>query len=294
MLLGSASCEPGDTYPDGPVPSAPGSSGRIAFAGIPAGGGPAQIFTMNPDGSNRRQLTNGDSVSGQPAWSPDGSRIFFSSVFDSNSRILAVGAGGGGARPALLGIGADLPSVSTEGGIAFVRTDAGTDRQIWRTIDSGSGVEKLTSDGRNGDPAWSPDGRKIAFVSGRDGNFEIYVMKADGSAQTRLTDNELGTPDLQPAWSPDGTKIAFSSRRDALYGIFTMNADGSEQTRLSSSPTLQAAPTWSPDGARIAYTNSISGNLDIFVMDSNGDDSIDIASGLDTEFAPAWSPVPLE
>ena len=80
-------------------------------------------------------------------------------------------------------------------------------------------------------PAWSPDGRQIAFVSDRDGNWEIYVMNADGSSQTNLT-NDL-PDDTGPVWSPDGRQIAFVFCRDGSYEIYVMNADGSGQTRLT-------------------------------------------------------------
>ncbi|MDP6494953.1 MAG: Ig-like domain-containing protein, partial [Dehalococcoidia bacterium] len=79
-------------------------------------------------------------------------------------------------------------------------------------------------------PSWSPYGSRIVFISNRDGNFEIYVMDADGSGQTRLTNNLDW--DLDPSWSPDGTKIVFTSYRDWNHKIYVMNADGSGEFRL--------------------------------------------------------------
>ena len=77
----------------------------------------------------------------------------------------------------------------------------------------------------------STDGTKIAFVSNRDGNYEIYVMNSDGTGQTRLT-HDPGE-DTWPVWSPDGRRIAFASDRDGNYEIYVMNADGTNQTRLT-------------------------------------------------------------
>ena len=97
----------------------------------------------------------------------------------------------------------------------------------------GSGLRNLTPKpvGAYAAPAWSPDGRKIAFVSNRDGNSEVYVMNANGSGQRNLTGNPAF--DADPAWSPDGRQIAFVSNRDGGYAIYVMNADGSGQQRLA-------------------------------------------------------------
>jgi Tol biopolymer transport system component len=95
---------------------------------------------------------------------------------------------------------------------------------------------------------------KIAFQSFRDGNNEIYTMNADGSSQTRLTNNTAS--DTDPAWSPDGTKIAFATDRDRsnfTYEVYTMNADGSGQTRLTGDSLNDQSPAWSPDGTKIAF-----------------------------------------
>ncbi len=96
-------------------------------------------------------------------------------------------------------------------------------------------------------PAWSSDGKKIAFVSDRDGDLEIYVMNADGSNSQRLTDNVA--VDLNPAWSPDGEKIVFHSNYDNMSNIeiYTMNAsDGTGLTRLTNDPEIDSYPDWQP------------------------------------------------
>jgi TolB protein len=99
--------------------------------------------------------------------------------------------------------------------------------------------------------AWSPDGRKLAFVSLRDGNREIYVMNADGSGQENLTRQPAS--DSHPSWSPDGRKLGFVSRRDGNAEIYVMNADGSGLRNLTRTPTDDLGPAWSPDGRAIAF-----------------------------------------
>jgi len=125
---------------------------------------------------------------------------------------------------------------------------------------------------------------KIAFDSNRDGNDEIYVMNADGTGQTRLTNNAAS--DVGPAWSPDGTKIAFNRGFD----IFVMNADGSSQIRLTSSAAMNIAPAWSPDGTKIAFHSSRDGNFEIYVMNADGSNPTRLTSNAAGDFAPAWSP----
>ncbi len=115
----------------------------------------------------------------------------------------------------------------------------------------GSKLKRLTD---NPNPSqdystfWSPNGKKIAFTSLRDGNHEIYVMNPDGSGQKRLTNNSA--LDIGCLWSPDGKKIAFVSDRDGNWEIYVMNADGSEQKRLTNSHSIKPGrnfrPSWSP------------------------------------------------
>jgi Tol biopolymer transport system component len=115
-------------------------------------------------------------------------------------------------------------------------------------------LELIYGKSRSGDvqtPAWSPDGRKLAFVSERDGNAEIYVMNADGSAQENLT--RQPATDSHPSWSRDGRRIVFVSRRDGNAEIYVMNADGSGLRNLTRTPSDDLDPAWSPDGRAIAF-----------------------------------------
>ena len=103
--------------------------------------------------------------------------------------------------------------------------------------------------------AWSPDGRKLAFVSRRDGNCEIYVINADGSGQENLTQHPAR--DSHPSWSRDGRKLAFVSRRDGNSEIYVMNADGSGLRNVTRAPSNDLDPAWSPDGRAIAFVKMI-------------------------------------
>jgi Tol biopolymer transport system component len=126
---------------------------------------------------------------------------------------------------------------------------------------------------------------KIAFQSNRDGNAEIYVMNADGSAQTRLTN--ASTPNSGPSWSPDGTKIAFVANNS---GIAVMNGDGTNAVIVNPSGVFQADPAWSPDGANIVFESSRDGNLEIYLMSADGSNVNRLTNNAAGDFTPSFSP----
>jgi Tol biopolymer transport system component len=146
----------------------------------------------------------------------------------------------------------------------------------------GSNVVQLTSDD-DWAPAWSPDGKKIAFCSDRDGVPGIYVMNADGSNVVRLTSDD----DWAPAWSPDGKKIAFSSGWDSDHpGIYVMNADGTNVVQLTSEDDRE--PAWSPDGKKIAFSSDRDGNDEIYVMDEDGTNVVRLTINTALDLLPDW------
>ncbi len=117
-------------------------------------------------------------------------------------------------------------------------------------------------------PTWSPDGLQIAFIAHHyQEELAIGVMNRDGS-NFRLLTNE--TRDLWPAWSPDGQRIAFESTRDGNGEIYVMNSDGSEQRRLTYNETSDWGPVWSPDGRHIVFTSDRNGHNEIYVITSDG------------------------
>jgi Tol biopolymer transport system component len=177
-----------------------------------------------------------------------------------------------------------VPATLTNPKIAFVSNRDGA-WNIYIMNPDGTKQTRLTTDGANSQPQWSPDGSKLVFWSDRDGNYEIYTMNVDGSNQTRLTFNSVY--DFDPAWSPDGTRIAFVRN----YSIYVMNSDGSNQTSLATGGRMRGSPRWSPDGKKIAY-NYGSGSPDstIFIMNADGSNQIKLDVNPGDGGSLAWSP----
>ena len=157
-------------------------------------------------------------------------------------------------------------------------------------------------------PSWSPDGKRIAFMSDRDGhfnipgglpNYEIYVMDADGGNPQNLTNDP--NDDKFPSWSPDGKRIVFSSDRDGNrenYEIYVMDADGNNQQRITDNDFYDTYPSWAPDGERIAFMSRRDGHFigefglssEIYVMDADGKNMRRLTNNRKNEWSPSWSP----
>jgi TolB protein len=140
-----------------------------------------------------------------------------------------------------------------------------------------------------GAPAWSPDGSTIAFSSRRDGNWEIYTVRPDGTELRRLTRDEAF--DAAPVWAPDGSgMIAFASDRGGVDShLYLMAHDGSGVRRLTFGDD-EGSPDWSPDGRRIVYAGFSSGNADIWTIEADGSGARRLTRSEIFEYTPRWSP----
>ncbi len=176
------------------------------------------------------------------------------------------------------------------GRIAYMaQNDAREPWSIWLMRDDGTDPMRLTDSASDDTmPAWSPDGKRLAFISNRSGNRDVWVLNADGSKAENLT--QTPADEWTPAWSPDGTEIAFASNRDGNWEIYIAKANGSQPKRFTKHPAADYAPAWSPDGKRLAFVSERDGNAEIYVINRDGSQLTRLTENEVTDFAPAWSP----
>ncbi len=148
---------------------------------------------------------------------------------------------------------------------------------------------RLTTDKRTREAVWSPDGNKIAFVGFLESGFEIFVMEADGSNITQLTNNTAN--DSQIAWSPDGAKLAFVSDRDGNREVYVMNAVGTNQTNLTNYVGWDDQPAWSPDSSQLTFvTDRDTDDWQLYLINVDGSGLNQITQNTAINKLPAWSP----
>ena len=140
-------------------------------------------------------------------------------------------------------------------------------------------------------PAWSPDGKAIAYTSYRTGFQDILVSYIFEGRRTNPTGGTSEKQNFLPAWSPDGSKLAFTSNRDGNSEIYVVNRDGSGMRRLTNHPAIDVTPTWSPTGNQIAFTSDRTGTPQIWVMNSDGSELRKITNEERCD-RPTWSVSP--
>jgi hypothetical protein len=161
--------------------------------------------------------------------------------------------------------------------------------QNWEIyVHTTAGPRRLTNNSASDEqPALDRGTNRVAFVSNRSGDFDLYVMGADGSGLRRILDNR--TTIAFPAWSPDGTRIAVQALLGSQYEIYVVDADGRNPQRLTNSRGFDGMPTWSPDGRQLAFASSRSGDYRIYVMNADGS-GLRRLSSYPLSLHPSWSP----
>jgi TolB protein len=268
-------------------------NGPRAMVFVSVKDGDYAIFGADADGKHARRLTKekGDPSTPaglffqvQPAWSPDGSEIAFSSARDGIAHIYVMNADGTGTRRLTdTPKGDEHPSWSADGKrIIFSREGA----LFAAPADGGKARRVGHGFGSAQDPAYSPDGRLIAYDYRKPGfqNREIFVMNADGTGIRAVT--KLGGSSGLPAWSPDGKTLAFQSNASLdHYEVFRVAVDGTQVHQVTSSGIDAIQPSYTPEG-NIGFARDGA----IWVDDGTTEDRL--TSTKDVDSNPVWRPVP--
>jgi len=278
----------------------PGLNGPLAY---PQGGAnpsdPADLFKIDPDGSDKVRLTDTDGIKhDHPAWSPDGTRIAFdrsNPSRDSTDVFVMTVHGGQTTRitRAAPGTHDSDPAWSPDGTRLVFASDrvAGTST-IWVTDADGENPTQLTETGPDLAPDWSPDGTQIAFSSERSPGDGIWVMESTGLVETPLT---AGT-DFAPSWAPDSQRIAYLHNDLNGNSIRAVDRDGTDPGLLYNAFRCgMSGPSWSPNGKRIAFALGCPGECQASVMvltfGERWPESLRGRCGQSRQGAPSWKAI---
>jgi len=231
--------------------------------------GESEIWIMDWDGDNPKQLTKHGTIALAPTWSPDGRQMIFTSFLRGTPALFVLTPHEGYLR-LLWGKGGvnSSASFSPDGKkIAFASSVDGNTDIYSMPVDGGTPQRLTTARGIDTQPSWAPNGRQIAFTSTRSGSPQIYLMDADGSNVRRLT-FDGGFHD-EATWAHDGTRLACTTKVGNRFQIATIDTITGEQTVIPG-PGNNESPCFSPDGSMLAFASDRTGSAQIFITDSDG------------------------
>lgn len=278
------------------------SLSQIAF--ISDASGSKEVYVADALGRHIRQITRHDNLVVSPRFSPDGSQLTYTS-YHRDKPVLYVTdlSQDKTTRPISWRDGLNhFPAWSPDGKTMVVTLSEDGNPDLYlttaRKMKSGEAkpidiLERLTINaGINVSPSWSPDGRRLAFVSNRSGTPQIYIMDMTSKAVTRLT--YQGTYNTDPSWSPKGDWIAYAGRDEGSYHIFIIRPEGGTPLRLTNSQGNHESPSWSPDGRQIVFSRTRNDKQQLCVMLKNGSGIRVLFPGKGKQSQPQWSAVRLD
>jgi TolB protein len=285
-LVSSAACG-GDPTGTGPGPTAKGPGREILFYHAAIGPG-TDLYSINPDGTNLRNLTQ-DAVqeSWDGDWSPDGARFIYSSDPGGGDYTLYIRNADGTNPVRVLDTPENVqeiyPRWSPDGKRIAYTQRARNLAEICVVNADGTGQACVAVGGYDWTPYWSPDGKRIGYTAeGPNAPARMMIMNADGTGARQVGPDGFG---LGP-WSPDGTRILVGHDKD----IYSMRPDGTDLKQLTFDGKWNYPAAWSPDGKRILFTSSPLGPSIVFTMNADGSDVKEVPGQMFNNVAIAWRP----
>jgi Tol biopolymer transport system component len=277
-----------------PPPFGLAAPGSVAFVAD------GDLWTANPDGSGRVQLTFDPRIDGFPAFSRDGTKIAFKRLPPLNSipswqdwgDVMVADADG--RNPIVIDAHVHAPSPiswSPDGRfIVYSRIVDNPDQVFVAAADGSMRKQVTTGTVSSWGPTLSPDGRTVAFVKSYPAIVGLYVIQTDGTAEQEITKSSIDGFDLAE-WSPDATTLLFAAGNsdEGLADLWVVGLDGEPERRIVATSGNDSGPTWSPDGRLIAYVNASGGRSRVMVAAPDGSDPHPI-SDVGDWFYPQWSP----
>lgn len=249
------------------------------------------LFTMDADGYNRKQVTkSGDAVIGGRI-SPDGKEIVASIEFDEFSQLHVMNNDGSFLRRLRTPQSAINPAWSPDSKwIAFAGgpRQSESDYHIYVIRADGTALRQLTNAGGSQlQPAWSPDGKWIAYVSNQTGSYQLYLMDIEGSGERISVINEANYQ--TPAWSSDGKRLAFAANPTGNHEIYVLDMESKTVKPVTTLGLPSTHPVWSPDDALIAFTAQTTAGFRLYMVTAEGKSPvpIDLEANVD-QFFPDW------
>jgi TolB protein len=265
---------------------------RTKVAYVSEQGSARELFVMDYDGYDARQLTADGFLNLMPRWSPDRRFLVFTAYRNRNTQDIDMIELATGKRWTIVSLGGlnITPALSPDGNfLAFASSHEGNS-ELYRLDTRTKALQRLTTNAA-GDlsPTWSPSGRELAFTSDRSGGPQVFLMSADGSNVRRLTFE--GDYNAAPAWSPRSNWIAYVCRTPKKeYKLCLITPDGQKRVQLTTGAGVDDSPSWSPDGRHLVFSSTADGKSQIYMINADGKDLERITFTGTHNSAPAWSP----
>ncbi|MDD2237200.1 MAG: DPP IV N-terminal domain-containing protein [Kiritimatiellae bacterium] len=273
------------------------ASTTIALIGTSTG--KKELFLINADGGELRQLTSDHSISIAPNWLPDASGLIYTSYRKKYPDLYRINLESGVreriSKYSAMNMGG---AVSPDGRLAAVVL-SGRDATPGNPpltnpelciLDLSSGkvtVLTRTPNAAEASPSWAPDGQQIVYVSDQSGSPQLYLISRNGGQPRRLTSR--GTENTSPDWGPGGL-IAYASRQGGRYGVHVIDPATREITTPVQDGAEYDEPTWAPDGRHLAATRSQNYSSQVYILDTMGDSPLALTKHKGDWYSPAWSP----